>query len=83
MMNAADKKFIKEMIPHHQMAIKMAKMVIMDGEDAEVKKMANTIIKAQEKEIEEMRKMLPEVKNLSILEMIKSINDFIETNKQN
>jgi len=47
----ADVDFVKAMIPHHQGAIDMAKIVLAFGKDPEVKKMAESIIKAQEAEI--------------------------------
>lgn len=47
----ADVDFVKAMIPHHQGAVDMAKTVVAFGKDPEVKKMAESIIKAQEAEI--------------------------------
>jgi uncharacterized protein (DUF305 family) len=47
----ADADFMKHMRPHHQAAIEMAKVVIANGKDADVKKLAQNIIAAQEKEI--------------------------------
>ncbi len=47
----ADVDFMKHMRPHHQAAVEMAKVVLANGKDAEVKKMAQEIITAQEKEI--------------------------------
>ena len=47
----ADVDFMKHMRPHHQAAIEMAKVVLANGKDAEVKKLAQEIITAQEKEI--------------------------------
>ena len=47
----ADVDFVKAMIPHHQGAVDMAKTVLAFGKDPEVKKMAESIIKAQEAEI--------------------------------
>lgn len=46
-----DVDFMKQMRPHHQAAIDMAKVVLADGKDAEAKKLAEDIISAQEKEI--------------------------------
>lgn len=57
-----DKDFVLMMIPHHQGAIDMAKGVLKHGKDPKVKKIAQEIIAAQEKEITEFNKWLKEKK---------------------
>ena len=49
-----DEAFIDEMIPHHQGAIRMAQIVLAEGEDDEVRSLAQGIIDAQSEEIERM-----------------------------
>lgn len=54
----ADVDFVRGMIPHHQGAVDMAKIVIAFGKDPEVKKLAEDIVKSQEAEIAFMRDWL-------------------------
>ena len=49
-----DREFIDMMIPHHQGAIRMARMQLEKGKDPQARKLAQTIIDAQAKEIDEM-----------------------------
>ena len=50
-----DQAFIEEMIPHHQMAVMMAQHLLSNAVHPEMKKLAQAIIQAQTKEINEMQ----------------------------
>lgn len=54
----ADKKFLEEMVTHHQMAIEMAKDVLNQTEDPFVQALAGGIIAAQTNEIADMEEVL-------------------------
>ena len=53
--DAFDKKFISEMIVHHQGAVDMANLVATQAKHQEVKDLAKGIISAQTTEISQMR----------------------------
>ncbi|MFC7398754.1 DUF305 domain-containing protein [Chelatococcus sp. GCM10030263] len=54
----ADVDFVRQMMPHHRAAVDMAKVVLAHGKDPEIKKLAQEIIAAQEKEIAFMQSWL-------------------------
>ena len=55
-----DEAFLQEMIPHHQMAVMMAQMLLSGSNRSEMKQLGQDIITAQEAEIEQMRSWLTE-----------------------
>ena len=56
-----DLLWLRAMIPHHSIAILTSERA--DIQDPEVKKLANDIIEAQRKEIEEMKSMIKRLEN--------------------
>ncbi len=50
-----DQEFIREMIPHHQMAVMMSRMVVNNGTHPELRNLAQSIIKTQTAEIAQMQ----------------------------
>jgi uncharacterized protein (DUF305 family) len=54
----ADHDFAQSMIPHHQGAIDMARIVLEHGKDPEIRKLAQDVIAAQEQEIAELKQWL-------------------------
>jgi uncharacterized protein (DUF305 family) len=49
-----DKAFIDAMIPHHQSAIEMARVALENSDNPKIKELAENIVSAQQKEIEQM-----------------------------
>lgn len=50
-----DKEFIRQMVPHHQMAVMMARMALKNGKHPEIRRLSRSIIKSQSVEITEMK----------------------------
>jgi len=58
MNGVADHDFLSMMIPHHQGAIEMAKLMLLHGRDERVRRLAEGIIVEQQSEIAAMRRLL-------------------------
>jgi uncharacterized protein (DUF305 family) len=52
--DATDRAFVREMIPHHKMAVEMARMAKMHGDHAQIRTLAGKIIAAQNAEIRQL-----------------------------
>ncbi|PIZ30353.1 MAG: DUF305 domain-containing protein [Alphaproteobacteria bacterium CG_4_10_14_0_8_um_filter_53_9] len=59
----ADIDFLKGMIPHHQGAVDMAQIQLQYGKDAQVKRMARDVIRAQNAEIRWMKDRLQQLES--------------------
>jgi uncharacterized protein (DUF305 family) len=58
---AFEQAFLSMMIPHHQSAVEMSQTILETTTDEDVRALAEAIISAQEKEIEEMQALLTEL----------------------
>lgn len=53
-----DREYLEEMIEHHSMALLTSEEILQHTKTERVKRLAETIIKTQEKEIDYMRKLI-------------------------
>jgi len=54
----ADRDFLAQMIPHHEGAVEMARLLLVSGEDPLVRRLAEEIIAGQQAEITAMKARL-------------------------
>ncbi|MEI3865735.1 DUF305 domain-containing protein [Microbacterium sp. CCNWLW134] len=57
----AARLFLEQMIVHHEGAIEMSEDLLEDGEDAEMRALAESIVESQTAEIAEMQALLQEI----------------------
>jgi uncharacterized protein (DUF305 family) len=50
-----DKEFLEQMVPHHEMAVMMTTMVVNRGGREELRELADSMRRAQSREIELMK----------------------------
>jgi uncharacterized protein (DUF305 family) len=56
----SDERFIDAMAPHHQGAVDMARVALVNAEHPEIRQLAENVISSQEAEIEELRSIKEE-----------------------
>ena len=56
----SDRRFIDEMVPHHQGAVEMAEVALGNAEHEEVRQLSGNIISSQRSEIEELKEIKQE-----------------------
>lgn len=52
-----DAEYVKEMIPHHQMAVEMSKELLQTTQNPELKQFAENVIEKQTSEIKQLEKL--------------------------
>ena len=75
--------FAQGMIPHHQQAIEMSNMALKNGASPEVKKLAQGIISAQEKEIAQLKYWLIANKSSMTMEHDMGMNGMLSKSDLN
>lgn len=63
--NAVDEAFVNEMIPHHELAVQMAKIAQDRGQHPEILGLADDIVSTQEDELTQMRTVQGELSGSS------------------
>ena len=56
--DSAEDKFLQDMVPHHESAVAMAQIALQRAERPEIRQVAQSIIQDQNREIEQMKRIL-------------------------
>ena len=76
-LSASDIMFAQSMIPHHQQAIEISKLAAKNASSSEIKALAKAIIKAQNREIKQMKYWLTATNSAMEMQMDMGMNGML------